>query len=78
MVKNKTKLRYDKDSDILYIKIKEGSIEDTVDVAEDVFVERDKTGNIMGIEIWRARQLLLNPLAKHISEQVKLLAKQAD
>jgi uncharacterized protein YuzE len=59
----------------VYIKFKEGSIEDTVDVAEDVFVERDKDGNIAGIEIWRARQLLLNPLAKHISEQVKLASK---
>lgn len=75
MAKNKAKVRYDKDSDIVYIKIKEGSIEDTVDVAEDVFVERDKDGNIAGIEIWRARQLLLNPLAKHISEQVKLASK---
>ena len=75
MAKNKAKLRYDKDSDIVYIKIKDGSIEDTVGVAEDVFVERDKDGNIAGIEIWRARQLLLNPLAKHISEQVKLASK---
>lgn len=75
MAKNKAKLRYDKDSDIVYIKIREGPVEDTEDVAEDVFVERDKDGNIAGIEIWRARQLLLNPLAKHISEQVKLASK---
>ncbi len=72
MAKNKAKLRYDKDSDVVYIKIREGPVEDTEDVAEDVFVERDKDGNIAGIEIWRARQLLLNPLAKHISKQVKL------
>ncbi|MDE1863580.1 MAG: DUF2283 domain-containing protein [Thaumarchaeota archaeon] len=75
MAKNKPEIRYDRDSDILYIKIKEGSIDDTVDVAEDVFVEKDKNGNMVGIEIWRARQLLLNPLAKHISEQVKLVNK---
>jgi uncharacterized protein YuzE len=75
MAKNKAKLRYDKDSDVVYIKIREGPIENTEDVAEDVFVERDKDGNIAGIEIWRARQLLLNPLAKHISKQVKLASK---
>lgn len=75
MAKNKAKLRYDKDSDIVYIKIKEGPIEDTEDVAEDVFLERDRDGNIAGIEIWRARQLLLNPLAKHISKQVKVARK---
>jgi uncharacterized protein YuzE len=75
MAKNKAKLRYDKDSDVVYIKIREGPVENTEDVAEDVFVERDKDGNIAGIEIWRARQLLLNPLAKHISKQVKLASK---
>jgi uncharacterized protein YuzE len=75
MAKNKAKLRYDKESDIVYIKIKEGPVENTEDVAEDVFVERDKDGNIAGIEIWRARQLLLSPLAKHISEQVKVASK---
>jgi uncharacterized protein YuzE len=75
MAKNKAKLRYDKDSDVIYIKIREGPVADTEGVAEDVFVERDKDGNIAGIEIWRARQLLLNPLAKHISKQVKLASK---
>ncbi len=55
MAKNKAKLRYDKDSDIVYIKVKEGSIEDTVDVAEDVFIEHDKDGNIAGIKIWGAK-----------------------
>ncbi len=75
MAKNKAKLRYDKDSDVVYIKIREGPVENTEDVAEDVFVERDKDGKIAGIEIWRARQLLLNPLAKHISKQVKLAGK---
>lgn len=75
MARNKARLRYDKDSDIVYIKIKDGPIEDTVDVAEDVFVERDKHGDIAGIEIWRARQLLPNPLAKHISDQLRVASK---
>ena len=75
MVKNKPKVRYDQDADILYIKVKGGSIKDMVDVAGDVFVEFDDKGNIAGIEVWRARELLLNPLAKQISKQVKLLVK---
>jgi uncharacterized protein YuzE len=75
MAKNRPKVRYDQDADILYIKVKGGSIKDTVDVAEDVFVEFDDKGNIAGIEVWRARELLLNPLAKQISKQVKLLVK---
>ena len=75
MAKSKPKVRFDQDADILYIKVKGGSIKDTVDVAEDVFVELDDKGNIAGIEVWRARELLLNPLAKHISKQVKLASK---
>ena len=75
MAKSKPKVRFDQDADILYIKVKGGSIKDTVDVAGDVFVEFDDKGNIAGIEVWRARELLLNPLAKQISKQVKLLVK---
>ena len=75
MAKNKAKVRYDQDADILYIKVKGGSIKDTVDVAEDIFVEFDDRGNIAGIEVWRARELLLNPIAKHISKQVKLASE---
>lgn len=75
MAKSKPKVRYDQDADILYIKVKGGSIKDTVDVAEDVFVEFDDKGKIAGIEVWRARELLLNPLAKQISKQVKLASK---
>jgi len=75
MAKSKAKVRYDQDADILYIKVKAGSIKDTIDVAEDVFVELDDKGKIAGIEVWRARELLLNPLAKHISKQVKLASQ---
>ena len=75
MAKTKPKVRYDQDADIVYIKVKAGSIKDTIDVAEDVFVELDDKGKIAGIEVWRASELLLNPLAKYISKQVKLASE---
>jgi len=75
MAKIKPKVRYDEDADILFIKVRGGSVKDTVDVAEDVFVEFDDEGNIAGIEVWRARDLLLNPIAKHISKRAKLASK---
>ncbi|RLF92235.1 DUF2283 domain-containing protein [Thermococci archaeon] len=48
------KVRYDLKNKILYILIREGEVTDTDEVAEDVWVEYDEKGDIMGIEIWNA------------------------
>ncbi|WP_068579369.1 DUF2283 domain-containing protein [Thermococcus chitonophagus] len=48
------KVRYDPKSKILYILIREGDVTDTDEVTEDVWVEYDEKGDIMGIEIWNA------------------------
>jgi Uncharacterized conserved small protein len=52
MDKNKIKIRYDKDGDILYILSAKGPVKDTIEIGEDVFIEIDKNGKIVGIEIW--------------------------
>jgi uncharacterized protein YuzE len=70
MVKNKVKVRYSPESDILYILIKKGKLKDTVELAEDLFMEIAEDGSIAGIEIWNARELLL----KDIAEYIKTLA----
>lgn len=49
------KVRYDPDTDILYILVKKGRVEETVEVAEDIFIEYGKDNEVMGIEIWQAR-----------------------
>ncbi len=60
------KVRYDREADIFYILIKEGPIRDTIEVAEDVFVELAEDGSIAGVEIWRASELVLKPVAEEI------------
>jgi len=53
------KIRYDPEVDILYILIKEGSIKNTVEISNDLFIEYDENDNIVGIEIWQARKNVL-------------------
>lgn len=43
------KSRYDAESDILYLLIKEGQIKDTVEVSEDMFIEYDENDELVGI-----------------------------
>ncbi|MCD4844084.1 MAG: DUF2283 domain-containing protein [Methanosarcinales archaeon] len=59
--------RYDADADILYMLIKEGEIQDTVEISEDVFIEYDEKNNPMGIELWRARKNVFGELLKYLN-----------
>jgi len=51
------KVRYEPESDILYLLIREGKIKDTIEINEDLFIEYDENDNIVGIELWRARKM---------------------
>ncbi|ACB07178.1 DUF2283 domain-containing protein [Candidatus Korarchaeum cryptofilum] len=53
------KVRFDPEADILYILIKEGPLKDTVEIAEDLFIEIAEDGSIAGLEVWRASKNLL-------------------
>jgi uncharacterized protein YuzE len=72
MGENQMKIRYDPDSDILYLLIKEGDIEDTIEVSEDLFVEYDEKRDIMGIELWRVRRNLFGEVLKYINRITEL------
>ena len=60
--------RYDADSDILYLLIREGKIKDTVEVSEDLFIEYDENDNPVGIELWRARKNVFGELLKYLNK----------
>ena len=60
------KIRYDPKSDILYILIKEGEVSDTDEIDEDVWIEYDKDGNIIGIELWNAGEKVIGNILKEI------------
>jgi uncharacterized protein YuzE len=62
------KIRYNPKSDILYILIKEGEVSDTDEVDEDVWIEYDEDGNIMGIELWNAGNKVIKNILKEIKD----------
>lgn len=60
------KVRFDPEADILYILIKEGEISDTDEIDDDLWIEYDKEGNIVGIEIWNAGEKVIMEALKEI------------
>jgi len=65
------KVRYDPESDILYLLIREGKIKDTIEISEDLFIEYDENDNIMGIELWRTRKNVFGELLKYLDKITK-------
>ena len=66
------KVRYDPEADILYILVKEGEIKDTEEIDEDLFVEYDENGNIVGIEIWQAGKYVVSEILKSLESAKKV------
>ncbi len=60
--------RYDAESDILYLLIREGEVKDTIEVSEDLFIEYDENDDPIGIELWRARTNVFGELIKYLNE----------
>ncbi len=73
------KTRYDVESDILYLLIKEGNIKDTVEVSEDMFIEYDENDEPVGIELWRARTNVFSEMLKYLNKltEVKGIKKNS-
>lgn len=65
------KVRYDPKTNILYILIKEGEVYDTEEIDEDIWIEYDEEGNIIGIEIWNAGEKIIMNALKAIEKQAK-------
>ena len=70
------KVEYDREADILYIKLKDSKIVNTRMLGEDVYVDVDKDDNFVGIEIWRASQNAIQPISKDIAEEVKAVLEK--
>jgi len=45
------KIEYDPQADAMYIQLKEGAIEDTLEVGSQIFVDVDREGTPLGIEV---------------------------
>lgn len=70
------RVEYDRDADILYIKLRDSKIVDTRMLGEDVYVDVGEDENFVGIEIWRASQNAIQPISKDIAEEVKAILER--
>jgi uncharacterized protein YuzE len=50
------KIEYSKNTDALYIRLREAEIGDSVDIEEGVTVDLDEKGHIVGVEILDASE----------------------
>ncbi len=51
------KLRYDPESGALYVRVKEGAIEETVQHADGVYLDIDAKGRVIGAEFLTLKEL---------------------
>jgi uncharacterized protein YuzE len=59
------KFSYDPREDVLYFHFKEGPSESVKEIENNVIVELDNSGELMGIEFWNAKK---KGLLKQLSE----------
>lgn len=62
------KVFYDEQEDILYLA-QEGQEEEVIELAPGVHMEMDKSGNLIGVEVFRASHLfkdVLKPMEKKL------------
>jgi uncharacterized protein YuzE len=62
------RISFDEESDILYLSLKEGVAVDSEEIIEDVRVEYDEEGQVIGIEIFNITKMLATALGKRLKE----------
>lgn len=45
------KITYDSEADAMYIRLREGKVDQTREIAPDTILDFDKKGNVLGIEL---------------------------
>jgi uncharacterized protein YuzE len=65
------RISFDEESDIFYLSLKEGVAVDSEEIIEDVRVEYDEDGQVIGIEIFNITKMLATALGKRLKEILK-------
>ncbi len=60
------KAEYDPEADILYIRIRDEKVEETKDLDDDIWVDINDKGEIVGIEIWQARKYIISEILRFL------------
>ena len=69
------RIHYSHEADALYIMLKENDIVNTDEITEDIIMDYDKDGNVVGIEVLSAsekadtKQLIIQSFDKVMIEQ---------
>ncbi len=66
MGKNKIKMWYDEEMDILYISFKKGECVDSEEVNENIRIEYNRNGEVIGLEILGISRYLAKSIAKNL------------
>ena len=61
-------VKYDKNTDILYLKFSNSKPVDSDMVDDDVVISLNERGEIVGMEIWRAKELILPVFLQYLKE----------
>jgi uncharacterized protein YuzE len=61
-------VRYDRKADILYLRFSEEKPVDTEMVDDDVVVALNRKGELVSMEIWRAKELILPAFLRYLRE----------
>jgi len=71
------KVVYDPEADILYIMIKDEKVKETRDLDEDIWIDINDRGEIVGIEIWQARKHIISEILEFLRKgrEVGITAK---
>jgi len=75
MDKSNVTADYDAENDILTIKLRDSNAIDTIELAEDIFALINEKGEIVELEIWRAKDLIAKTMADKIAERIRSLIK---
>jgi len=65
LIEKKKIIHYDPEGDILWIRLRVGQVYDEVLLDNDVVVQYDEKGNLVGLEIWDASRKGLLEILKH-------------
>ena len=77
------RIRYSQEADALYIRLKENKIKNTDEISEDLVIDYDDNGSIVGIEILAAsekadtEQLIIQAFQKVMVESEQIVALSA-
>jgi len=69
------KISFDEENDVIYLSLREGAAIDSEEITEDVRIEYDAQGHIVGIEIFNITKMLASAIGKKIKETLKDIKK---